>query len=70
MLPVVLYGCETWPLTLTIERSLRLLENVVLWKSFGPAREEVTGRLRKLHTDNLHALCSSSLLFLRFGEGG
>jgi len=47
---------------LTKERSLRLLENVALRKAFGPEREEVTGRLRKLHTDNLHALCSSSYI--------
>jgi len=41
MLPVVLYGCETWSLKLTKERSLGLLENVVLRKAFGPEREEV-----------------------------
>lgn len=61
MLPV-LDGCETWSPTLTKERSLRLLENVVLRKAIGPEREEVTGRLRKLHTGSLHALCSSSYI--------
>ena len=62
MLPVVLYGCEIWSLTSTKECSLRLLENVVLRKAFCPEREEVTGQLRKLCTDNLHALCSSSYI--------
>jgi hypothetical protein len=68
MLPVVLYGCETWSLTLTKERSLRLLENEGLRKAFGPEREEVTGRLRKLHTDNLHVLCSSSYIIRKIWQ--
>ena len=43
ILPVVLYGCETWSLTLWEERKLRVFENMVLRKIFGPRREEVTG---------------------------
>ena len=42
MLPVVLYGCKSWSPTLTKGCSLRLLENMVLRKVFGPEREEVT----------------------------
>ena len=43
MLPVVLYGCETWSLTLREERKLRVFENKVLRRIFGPRRDEVTG---------------------------
>jgi hypothetical protein len=43
ILPVVLYGCETWSLTLREERRLRVFENRVLRKIFGPKRDEVTG---------------------------
>ena len=43
ILPVVMYGCETWSLTLREERRLRVFENWVLRKVFGPKREEVTG---------------------------
>jgi len=43
ILPVVLCGCETWSLTLTEERSLRVSENRVLRRIFGPKRDEVTG---------------------------
>jgi hypothetical protein len=42
MLPVVLYGCETWSLTLREERTLRVSENKVLKRIYGPKREEVT----------------------------
>ena len=42
ILPVVLYGCETWSLTLRDERRLRVFENRVLRKVFGPKRDEVT----------------------------
>jgi hypothetical protein len=47
--PVVLYGCETWSLTLREEHRLRVFENRVLRKIFGPKRDEVTGEWRKLH---------------------
>ena len=43
ILPVVLYGCETWSLTLREERRLRVFENRVLRRAFGPKRDEVTG---------------------------
>ena len=43
ILPVVLYGCETWSLTLREERRLRVYENRVLRRVFGPKRDEVTG---------------------------
>jgi hypothetical protein len=58
ILPVVLYGCETWSLTLGEEHRLRVSENNVLRKIFGPRREE-DGSWRKLHNDELHDLYSS-----------
>ncbi|KAJ4431642.1 hypothetical protein ANN_20241 [Periplaneta americana] len=58
--PVVLYGCETWTLTLREEQRLRVFENKVLRKIFGAKRDEVTGEWRKLHNTKLHALYSSS----------
>jgi hypothetical protein len=58
ILPVVLYGCETWSLTLTEERSLRVFENRVLRRLFGPKRDEVTGEWRKLHNEELSDLYS------------
>jgi hypothetical protein len=42
-LPVVVYGCETWSLTLREEHRLRVFENRVLRRTFGPKRDEVTG---------------------------
>ena len=56
ILPVVLYGCETWSLTLREERGLRMFENRVLRRVFGPKRDEVTGEWRKLHTEELRDL--------------
>jgi hypothetical protein len=56
--PVVLYGYETWSLTLREEHRLRIFENRVLRKIFGPKREE-DGSWRKLHNDELHSLYSS-----------
>ncbi|KAJ4440485.1 hypothetical protein ANN_08626 [Periplaneta americana] len=56
ILPVVLYGCETWTLTLREEHRLRMFENKVLRKIFGAKRHEVTGEWRKLHNTELHAL--------------
>jgi hypothetical protein len=54
----VLYGCETWPLTLREEHRLRVFENCVLRRIFGPKREE-DGSWRKLHNNELHSLYSS-----------
>jgi hypothetical protein len=58
ILPVVLYECKTWSLTLREERRLRVFENRVLRRIFGPKREE-DGSWRKLHNDELHGLYSS-----------
>jgi hypothetical protein len=58
ILPVVLYGCEAWSLTLMEERRLRVFENRVLRKVFGPRRDEVTGEWRKLHNEELKGLYS------------
>jgi hypothetical protein len=59
ILPVVLYGCETWSLTLREEHRLRVFENMVPRRIFGPKRDEVTGEWRKLHNEELHNLYSS-----------
>jgi hypothetical protein len=58
-LPVVLYGCETWPRTLGGGDRLRVFENKVLRRIFGPKRDEVTGAWRKLHSEELRDLYSS-----------
>ncbi|KAJ4434333.1 hypothetical protein ANN_22890 [Periplaneta americana] len=60
ILSVLLYGCETWTLTLSEEHRLRVFENKVLRKIFGAKRDEVTGEWRKLHNAELHALYSSA----------
>jgi hypothetical protein len=59
ILPVVLYGCETWSLTVREEYKLRVFENRVLRRIFGPKRDGVTGGWRKLHNEELHNLYSS-----------
>jgi hypothetical protein len=59
ILPVVLYGCESWSLTLREECGLRVFENKVLWRIFGPKRDEVTWEWRRLHNKELYALYSS-----------
>ena len=56
--PVVLYGCETWSLTLREERRLLVFKNRVLRRVFGPKRDEVTGEWRKLHNEELRDLYS------------
>jgi hypothetical protein len=53
---MVLYGCETWSLTLREEHRLRVFENRVLRRVFGPKRNEVMGRWRKLRNDELRDL--------------
>jgi hypothetical protein len=50
ILPVVLYGCETWSLTLRKEHRLEVFENRVLRRVFGPKRDEMTGEWRNVHT--------------------
>jgi hypothetical protein len=57
--PVVLYGCETWSLTLREEHRLRVIGNRVLRRIFGPTRDEVTGEWRRLHNEELNDLHSS-----------
>jgi hypothetical protein len=59
IIPLVLYGCETWSLTLREEHNLRVFENRVLKRIFRPKRVEVTGEWRKLHNEKLHILYSS-----------
>jgi hypothetical protein len=53
ILPVVLYVCETWSLTLREECRLRVFENRVLKRIFGPKRDEVTEKCRRLHYKEL-----------------
>ena len=63
ILPVVLYGCETWSLTLREERRLRVFENRVLMRIFGPRKDEVAGESRKLHNVELNDLyCSLNVV--------
>jgi len=59
ILPVVLYGCEAWSLTLREERKLTVFENRVLRKIFGPRRDEVTEEWKRLHNEELNDLYSS-----------
>jgi hypothetical protein len=66
ILPVVLYGCETWSLTLREEHRLRVFEDRVLRRIFGPKRDEVTGEWRKLHNEELHNLYSSPDIIRQF----
>jgi hypothetical protein len=56
MLPVVVYGCETWSLTLREEHGLRVIETGLLREIFGVKRDEVTGEWRKLHDEELYDL--------------
>jgi hypothetical protein len=59
ILPVVLYGCETWSLILWEEQRLTVFENRVLRKIFGPKRDKVTEEWRTLHNEKLNGLYSS-----------
>jgi hypothetical protein len=56
ILSMVLYGCETWSLTLRAEHRLRVFENRMLSRIFEQKRDEVTGDWRKLHNEDLHNL--------------
>jgi hypothetical protein len=59
ILPVVLYGCEIWSLTVREEHKVRVFENRVLRRIFGPKRDGVMGWWKKLHNVELHNLYSS-----------
>jgi hypothetical protein len=62
ILYAVLYGCETWSPTLREERRLRLFENRVPRRIFGPKRDQVTGEWRRLHNEEINDLyCSPSI---------
>jgi len=58
IVPVVLYGCEIWSLTLREEMKLKVFENMVL-RIFEPRRDEATGEWRRLHNEELNDLYSS-----------
>jgi hypothetical protein len=64
ILPVVLYGCETWSRTVREEHKLRVFENRVLRRIFGPKRDGVTGGWRKLQDEELHNLYSSPSIII------
>jgi hypothetical protein len=69
ILPVVLYGCETWSLTLREQYRLRVFENRLLRRIFRPKRGKVTGGWRKLHHEKLHNSYSSPcILVIRLQE--
>jgi hypothetical protein len=61
ILPAVLYGCETWSFSLREEDRLRVFENRVLRRIFGPKRDEVTGEWRRLHNEELNDLSSPNI---------
>jgi hypothetical protein len=69
ILPVGLYGCETWSLTLREEHRLKVFENRVLRRIFGPKRDEVTGEWKKLHNEELHNLFSSPDIIRKSSQG-
>ena len=62
-MPVGLYGYETWSLTLREEHRLRVFENRVLRRIFGPRKDGVTGECRKLYNEELNDLYSSPNIF-------
>jgi hypothetical protein len=59
ILPLVVHGCETWSLTLREERKLRVYENMVLRRIFGPKRDDMTGEWRNIHNEEINDLYSS-----------
>jgi len=61
-LPVALYGCETWSVTLREEHRLRVFENRVLRIVDWPKRDGVTGEWRRLHSEELYDLYCSSII--------
>jgi hypothetical protein len=69
ILPVVLYGRETWSLDIKGGHTLRVFENRVL-RIFGPKRDEVTGGWRNLHNEELHNLYSAQSIIRIISQGG
>jgi hypothetical protein len=61
---IVLFVCETWPLTLRYERRLSVFENRVLRKIFGPKTDEVTGEWRELYNEELNDLYSPNIVWV------
>jgi hypothetical protein len=60
ILPVAMFGCETWSLILREEDRSKVFENRILRRTFGPKMDEATGgEWRKVHNEQLHDLCSS-----------
>jgi hypothetical protein len=59
ILSLVLYGCETWSLTLREKHRVKVLKTKVLRRIFRPGRDEATGECRKLHSEELHGLFAS-----------
>jgi hypothetical protein len=70
ILPVVLYGCVIWSLTISEEHRLSVFENGVLRRIFEPKRDEVTGEWRKLHNEELRDFYSSPSIIriIKFGR--
>ena len=68
-MPSVLYGCETWSLTLREERRLRVFEKRVLRRVFGLKRDEVTGECRKLYNEVFNDLYCSPNIFRAINQG-
>jgi hypothetical protein len=65
ILPALLYGCETWSVTLREKHTLRVFENKVRRRISGPKREEMGGGWRKYHNEELRNLYTSSKTILR-----
>jgi hypothetical protein len=63
ILPVVLYGCENWSLTVREKRRLKVFGNRVLRRIFGPKREEIRGESIKVHNEGHNDLYSHQILF-------
>jgi hypothetical protein len=70
ILSLVLYGCETWSLTLRDKHRLRVLENRVLKRIFGLKREEVAGGWKRLHNEEFHNLYASPNIIRRMESAG
>ena len=68
ILPVVLYGSDTWSFTLREEHRLRVFENRVLRRILGPKNNEVTGEWRKLHNEELVLCTPHQILFGRSNQ--